>query len=358
MIHCSSTCDIILIIEDDNNLSGNLVELLELAGYKVYAACNGKDGLAFIRKLNPDLVLCDIVMPQLDGYGVLRAMRNIPETAGIPFIFLTGKSELRDIRNGMDQGADDYLVKPFSGDDLLRVVETRLNKKRLLKKEEKNYEILNDSDATIKTFSDINALSSRYKVKKIKQKCFVFMAGDNPNFLYFIIKGKVKTYRTTDDGKEFLNEIYRCGDFFGYVALMTDGEYKESASTLEDSEIGLIPRHDFFNMLRSNQEASLHFIKLISNNLAGAEEKLVRLAYNSARKRVAEALVFLCRKYNCEGKENFPFPANRENISGIACVTPESVSRNISHFKEEGLIEIGLGTIKIINLRKMEALKN
>ena len=119
----------ILIIEDSGEIRENTAELLELAGYDVTTAVNGKDGLEQARKIQPDLILCDIMMPELDGYGVLRALENIPELTGTPFIFFTAKSEKSDFRAGMDLGADDYLTKPFTGDDLLRVVSARLKKK-------------------------------------------------------------------------------------------------------------------------------------------------------------------------------------------------------------------------------------
>ena len=124
----------ILIIEDSSDVLENTAELLELAGYEVFTAKNGKEGLEAARDKKPDLVVCDIMMPELDGYGVLRAFENIPETVGKPFIFMTAKSEKSDIRMGMDLGADDYLTKPFSGDDLIRVIGARLKKSGVIEK--------------------------------------------------------------------------------------------------------------------------------------------------------------------------------------------------------------------------------
>lgn len=112
----------ILVIEDNLEMRENIAELLELAGYTVYTAPDGVDGLVQMRELLPDLVLCDIMMPELDGFGVLRAMENLPDLIGTPFVFLTAMAEKDDFRKGMDLGADDYLSKPFKGDELLRVV--------------------------------------------------------------------------------------------------------------------------------------------------------------------------------------------------------------------------------------------
>ena len=116
----------ILLIEDEPQVRLNLVQLLELEGYTVTAAADGEKGLAAVRAERPDLVLCDITMPQLDGYGVLRELRADPAVADTPFIFLTAKATLADLRAGMNLGADDYLPKPFSSDELITAVAARL----------------------------------------------------------------------------------------------------------------------------------------------------------------------------------------------------------------------------------------
>lgn len=120
--------DIILIIEDNKEIRENITEILRLASYKVLDAPNGRAGVELARKNNPALVLCDIVMPELDGYKVLNQLKDIPQMAGIPFIFMSAKSEGADLRIAMNLGADDYIVKPFSADELLCMVSKRLQK--------------------------------------------------------------------------------------------------------------------------------------------------------------------------------------------------------------------------------------
>src|SRR5271167_4449115 len=124
----------VLIIEDNNDIRENIVEILEMAGYVVFDADNGKTGvdLAFKNKL--DIILCDIMMPELDGYGVLYMLNKNPDTAATPFIFLTAKAERVDLRKGMEMGADDYLTKPFDDMELLNAIESRLKKKELQEK--------------------------------------------------------------------------------------------------------------------------------------------------------------------------------------------------------------------------------
>jgi DNA-binding NarL/FixJ family response regulator len=118
----------ILVIEDEPEMRRNLVTILRLEKFQPLAAENGAVGLQVARKEKPDVILCDVMMPELDGYGVLQALRNDPETMNIPFIFLTAKGEKSDLRSGMNLGADDYLTKPVDKADLLRTIATRLNR--------------------------------------------------------------------------------------------------------------------------------------------------------------------------------------------------------------------------------------
>ena len=124
----------ILLIEDNTEVRENTAEILSLADYDVTTATNGKEGVELVQKLLPDLVVCDIMMPELDGYGVLHILSKKPETASIPFIFLTAKAEKSDMRKSMELGADDYLTKPFDDTDLLKAIEARFRKRDLQQK--------------------------------------------------------------------------------------------------------------------------------------------------------------------------------------------------------------------------------
>ena len=118
----------VLIIEDNADIRENTAEILDLAGYRSITAENGKKGVELAMKEKPDLVVCDIMMPELDGYGVLHLLKKNPETESIPFIFLTAKTERTDLRRGMEMGADDYITKPFEDIELLNAIEVRLKK--------------------------------------------------------------------------------------------------------------------------------------------------------------------------------------------------------------------------------------
>lgn len=118
----------ILIIEDDPQTRENLATILEMEGFQTLTAEDGRAGLRLAREALPDLVLCDVMMPEMDGYAVLEALRASPETVSLPFIFLTAKGDRRDQRAGMNLGADDYLSKPATADELLAAINSRLQR--------------------------------------------------------------------------------------------------------------------------------------------------------------------------------------------------------------------------------------
>src|SRR3954462_15166818 len=122
----------VLVIEDNTDIRENTSEILEMAGYKTFTADNGKKGVDLAIREKPDLIICDIMMPELDGYGVLHLLKKNPDTEHIPFIFLTAKAERRDFRKGMEMGADDYISKPFDDIELLNAIEVRLKKLEIL----------------------------------------------------------------------------------------------------------------------------------------------------------------------------------------------------------------------------------
>ena len=122
----------ILVIDDDTKLRSRCAELLRLEGYEVFEARNGREGVDRARRDVPDLVLCDITMPEMNGHRVLETLRSEPKTAHLPFVFLTGWNEVEDVRTGMNLGADDYLTKPMSPDELLAAVRARLRRAELV----------------------------------------------------------------------------------------------------------------------------------------------------------------------------------------------------------------------------------
>lgn len=349
----------ILLIEDNKDVRENTAEILTLAQYEVLTACNGKEGVETAQREKPDLIICDIMMPVLDGHGVLHLLSKNEETSSIPFIFLTAKTERSDFRKGMEMGADDYLTKPFDDVELLNAIESRLKKNDILKKEfTKNLQGINDFINDANSIDALKQLSKDRDVRVYKKKDDIYKEGNFPKGIYFVSKGKVKIYQSNEHGKEFITELHKEGDFFGYLSLLKDEKYSSSAATLEDSEIYMLPKEDFFALIYKNAEVSKKFIEMLSNNLLDNEKQLVKLAYNSVRKRVAEALIRLSDKYKSDDRQKFSMNVSREDLANLAGTATETVIRTLSDFKEDKFIEITGGTITITDYDKLLKLKN
>ncbi len=344
----------ILLIEDNHEILDNTAEILELAGYKVWTATDGKKGIEKAMAYHPDLIISDIMMPVLDGFGVLHLIQKNPDLADTPFIFLTAKTARSDFRKGMEMGADDYLTKPFSDTELLNAVESRLKRTERLKN---------------KIIEPASSLNTRYglaqkelfenrMINKYKSKQIIFSEGNHPQYLFYVIKGKVKAFRTSEDGKELTVGLYATGDFMGYTALLENAVYKVTAKTLETSEIALIPRQDFFDLVNSNSAVALQFIRILAKNNNQKADKMVQLAYDSLRKRVANTLLLLKNKFAKDPGEKCILHITRRELANLSGTTTESLIRTLSDFRSEKLIDIAGSDIEILNEKKLEYMIN
>lgn len=350
----------ILLIEDNDEIRENTAEILELAMYNVFTAPNGKLGVEKAVDVKPDLIICDIMMPVLDGYGVLHAIQKQEEIKNTPFIFLTAKTERGDLRKGMELGADDYITKPFDATELLNAVDSRLKKVELLKKEfSKDMDgvhqlILESSGGDV-----IKAMVENRSTNNYKKKQVIYKEGNHPTQLYYVLSGKIKTFKSNDDGKELVTDLYSAGDFLGHIALLQGSVYRETAEAIDDCEIAIIPKKEFEELLSNSKEVAQKFINLLAKNIADKEHHLLNLAYNSLRKKVADALMALKHKYHVTGNpENFRIDISRENLANIAGTATESLIRTLSDFKTEKLIDIKDGHITIMNDKKLEGMIN
>jgi len=347
----------ILLIDDAVDLRENISELLGLAGFTVIQASDGKEALGLLKKCRPDLILCDILMPDVNGYEVLQIIRNNPDMINIPFIFTTSKSEAVDLRKGMSLGADDYLIHPIIDEDLFNAISVRLKRSCDFKEKytERSKKIINlISDTT--NFNDILSSSPFKAIRKIHARGMIYLEGDTVNFVYCILKGKVETFKTNQEGKDIITALYKEGDIFGHASFLEDC-HKESCIATEESEIICIPREEFLQILSSNSGVALKFIKSISSHYLEEGAKKLEIAYNSSRKRIADALLFYNQKYNESCKEDFHF--DRSDIAALAGVAKESVSRALTDFSERGLIEVNVktGNVKILDYKKFERLE-
>lgn len=334
----------ILIIEDNTEIRENTEEILTLAGYNVVTAPNGKVGVDLASKEKPDLIICDIMMPELDGYGVLHILSKKQETAMIPFVFVTAKTERSDIRKGMELGADDYLTKPFDDTELLNAIEARFRKTELRQRDyPSGAEGLDAFIQDAKKVLNLADLCKDKKVRSVKKKSELFSEGDTPQSVFFVRSGELKTVKAHAEGKELITNLYKANDFFGFEAVLENSEYKESAIALQDCEVVIIPKQDFLTLLYSQPDVSAAFISLLCRKVAEKERQLLNLAYSSVRQRTAEALL---RTSELKGEKE-KITISREDLARMVGTASESVIRVLSEFKDEGFIDSESGKIVI-----------
>ncbi|GAB3742015.1 response regulator [Spirosoma lituiforme] len=357
----------ILLIEDNDVIRNNTAEILTLTGYAVLTAENGRVGIEKALENRPDLVICDIMMPALDGYAVLHIFNKKPQLSGIPFIFLSAKNEPGDLRKGMDLGADDYLTKPYEVSDLLSAIEGRLNRFRHIDLPES--ETISQVDSRAKSEYDLRQdglgqflddalrlgnkliLSTDRKIHVLRKKQYIYSEGDVATRLYYLKSGKVKTIRTTSDGKELITELYNPGDFFGYFALMLQSDQADSAVVLDDAELIYIPQEDFMQLLLVNPVVSSQFIRLLAGQVGDRETQLLGMAYDTLRRRVADTLL---RLHSLQ--PNVLIQLARDDLAAVIGTATESLIRTLSEFRRDGLLEItdsgGIRVMEPDNLRR------
>ena len=346
----------ILIIEDNLEVRENTAEIIELSNYEVITAENGKVGVELALKELPDLIVCDIMMPVLDGYGAYHLLSKHKETASIPFIFLTAKSEKSDFRRGMEMGVDDYITKPFDGIELLNAIEVRLKKSELLKQQYTGPEAINEFLANAEKTGKVQLTSDEREVYSYNKKHILYKEGQRPRVVYHVIGGKVKVSKTNQDGKEYITSIFGPGEFFGYTAILEDTNYKEEAEVLEETKLMSIPREDFMQLLSNDMQIAQSFIKIITQNIVEKEESMLNLAYNSLRRKVAYGLVQLYDKYKLNEQPKPVLNLSRENMAQSIGIATESLIRTLGDFKDEKLIDIQTGKVIILDEKKLRNL--
>jgi CheY-like chemotaxis protein len=342
----------ILIIEDDTALRENTAELLELSGYNMLTASNGRIGIDKAKTAKPDIIVCDIMMPEVDGYGVLESLSQDSKTMHIPFIFLTAKTEHREIRKGMDMGADDYLTKPFEEEELLSAIESRLAKSQILSKmkgKTENNEVEPGDDHLrnlneLKNFFDDNGEISNYGKDDI-----IYKEHGHSNTIYLILKGVVKSHKMDESGKELITALYKPDDFLGFTSFVDNIPYQESTTAIDNVELAGISKNDLKEILVKSNRVSLELMNLLTDNLIEIKEQLLQMAYSSVRKKTAQTILQFAQILNKKPEESIKI--SRYDLASVAGIATESLIRTLSGFKKDGLIEIEGRNIKIMNLQ-------
>ncbi|MEX0996410.1 MAG: response regulator [Flavobacteriaceae bacterium] len=342
----------VLLIEDDVVVRENTAELIELAGYDVITAPNGKIGVSTAKNTLPDIIICDIMMPELDGYGVISELSKEDSTKFIPFIFLTAKTEHKDIRKGMDLGADDYLTKPFEEHDLLSAIESRLAKASILK-EEREQKQIDEDISKLRSLHDLkNYIDDNGTEQTFNKGESIFKQGNHSNYIYLINKGIVKCHRIDESGKELTTALYKEDDLFGYASLLQNIPYQESATAIEHCELMAIPKEELKDVLNKNHKVNYDLINLLSDSISEIKEQLLQMAYGSVRKKTAATILQFAEKMNKKNNESIKI--SRSDLASVAGIATESLIRTLSSFNKEGLIEIEGRNIKIIDLQSLK----
>jgi len=346
----------ILIIEDNDNIRENVVEILELSGYEIFAAKNGRTGVEIALKMKPDIVLCDIMMPELDGYGVLHILQKHAETQTTPVIFLTAKAERADIRKGMELGVDDYLTKPFDDLELLRAIEARLKKKDLQQLfYGQTAQNLNSLISKEDGLAKLKEIMQERSTRPYKKNQYIHYEGDHVTGIYYIISGKVKTIKLTEDGRELITGVYKENDYLDISILFSNDTYNDTTIALEDTVLSFLPTEQLDKLLFLYPDVGAKFIKILANDMREKEVRLLQIAYMSVRKRIAQGIVHLLLQHSADGSS---IKFSRDDLAAFSGTSPETVSRTLSDFKEEGLIEKTASTIYVLNLEKLSKIKN
>lgn len=346
----------LLVIEDNNDIRDNIVEILVLAGYEAFEANNGKTGVALAQELLPDIILCDVMMPELDGYGVLYMLNKNEATRTIPFIFISAKSERLDLRKGMEMGADDYLSKPFDDMELLHAIESRLRKKDLQQEfYSKSLDRLNHLIPKDSGLDELQQIIGEHKERLFKKTQIVHHEGDRAIGVYLILSGKIKTVKMAEDGRELMTGVYHAEDFLGVNIILSDVAYTDTATALEECRLCFFPKEKLQELLRLYPDVAGKFIKILSNEIRDKDEHLLQLAYQSVRKRIAEAILRLSRRNTIAGDS---ICVTRDDLAALSGTASETVSRTLTEFKNEGLIEKKGSSLTILDHKKISDMKN
>lgn len=348
----------VLLIEDDVILRENTAELLELSNYKVIKASNGKVGIELAKKHLPNIIVCDIMMPELDGYETLKILSKNKTTKFIPFIFLSAKTERNDVRRGMNLGADDYITKPFTEDDIISAIESRLAKVSIL--QELNYnnqenQISQSQENQIKTLNDLKNFFDDYGDEfEFNKDDIIYREGDHSNYIYLISQGAVKCYRIDEQGKELVTDLYKEDDLFGYTSFTQNISHKETATAIANTKLLGVSILDFNEILDKNHKVVLELIELLTDDLSMIKEHLLQMAYSTVNQKTAATILKFVEKINRKPED--PINISRTDLASVAGIATETLIRALTEFKKQGIIKAEGRNIKVIDIEKLKHL--
>ncbi|GAB3638101.1 response regulator [Hymenobacter arcticus] len=342
----------ILLLEEDAASRARIAAVLELAGYGVHTAHSGRAGVALALAHPPDLVLCAVGLPVLDGYGVLAQFTQHPRLAGVPFLLLANEFDHADQRRAMALGADDYLAQPLADDELLGAIGGRLARFGHL---QAGHDLaapggLGEFVADARATARLDHLAGHRKAHPVRRRHEVYLEGDEATRAYFVQAGRLKTLKTNAEGKALLTGLYGPGEFVGYLPLLEHSLHRDSAVAIDDSELVYISQEDFTQLLH-HAEVGPQFMRLLAGRVSEREQQLLDMAYHSIRRRVADVLLHLHEQAG--GPAAPAIQLAREDLAALVGTAPESLIRTLREFKQAGLLELTAKTIRLLEPEKL-----
>lgn len=338
----------VLIIDDDSMMRENLADLLRFSNYDVVTAKNGKKGILKVLEELPDVILCDILMPKLDGFAVFDRLSLDERTNKIPFIFITSKTARSDWRKAMELGADDFLTKPFTESELLNAIKCRIKKSKNTSAEENKFEEPIAKKGSL-PFNEVVKELYKRKPQHYKKGDMLFCEGNSSTHVFLIKKGSVKGFKSTEEGKELIIGLYQDKMFVGLVSTLGNFANTENAQVLEDSDIIKIDKKEVRAIIQNNPDFVFKLSELLAENIKASRDKLLHVAYDTVRGRTAQTLLLL--------SINDPLSKitlSRANLASIIGIAKETLIRTLKEFEKEGFINSGRDFVQVLKKEKLQ----
>ncbi len=333
----------ILLIEDNPEIRESMAEILTLSGYDIFKASNGKLGLSIARTEKPDLIICDVVMPELDGFGVLSLLAKDPSTQSIPFIFLTSKLEGQDLRKGMNLGADDYLTKPFELSELLQTIELRLQKATVRQAPQKAESLANPVGSNEKYQKQFEDWSQQFEERIFSPEQVIMAAASHPVFLYRMTEGVVLLQQEATMDRHYIREILPPPTLLGFAAFCRQEAQSEQIVALNQVKAQLIPTQAMTQYLQKEPAIMQYFLQMLAAQILNQQKIQAAYAFASVRKKVA---LSLSRLHKVFADQEIEF--SRERLASFASVSRGALMRVLAEFREDGLISTDNSKLQIL----------
>ena len=324
----------ILVIDDVQDVRENVAELLELSGHHVLQAEDGYAGIRMAKQHGPDLIVCDIMMPGIDGYGVAEILARHRSTQHIPLIYLTAKAESIDFKKGLQKGAVDYITKPFEGHELVESVALRLKQISASKPRDASDTGWKNWVEYLYTDAPVDLVGTPYDRLELPSEKVLFAQKEQANHVYFIRSGAIRWEYMDALGRSFCFNLSRGGDFVGWTFDFQEGSHAYTAIAVTPCELVRIPMVQVQELLLSQPGMALTWGEIELEQQAKLMTTTAGLLFGTARQNLARVLLSFAEWDGNHWVLDLP----REILAKSTGLAYETVIRLISQFKADGLL--------------------